>query len=75
MNKKTYQRIRDLREDRDWTQKKVADELGLWLNTYRSYETGLREPPFYITIEIAKLYGVSLDYIAGLIDVPEKLKR
>lgn len=70
-----YQRIRDLREDKDKTQKEVADALGLWLNTYRNYETGLREPPFYIMIAIAKYYNVSLDYLAGLISFPEKLRR
>lgn len=70
-----YQRIRDLREDSDKTQKQVAEEIGLWLNTYRNYETGDREPPFEIMIKLAKYYDVSLDYLAGLINNPEKLNR
>lgn len=70
-----YQRIRDLREDNDKTQKQVAEEIGLWLNTYRNYETGDREPPFEIMIKLAKYYDVSLDYLAGLINNPEKLNR
>lgn len=70
-----YQRIRDLREDNDLTQQQIADKLGLWLNTYRNYETGKREPPFDIMIAIAKEYKVSLDYLAGLINFPEKLER
>ena len=70
-----YQRIRDLREDKDITQKDMADALGMWLNTYRNYETGNREPPFDFMIAVAKYHNVSLDYLAGLIDYPEQLSR
>ena len=61
-----YQRIRDLREDSDYTQKQVADKLYLHLTQYRRYECGESELPMNIAINIAKLYNVSLDYIAGL---------
>lgn len=67
---KIYTRIRDLREDHDMTQQEVADALGLWLNTYRNYETGKRVPPFDIMVAIARLYHVSLDYLAELTDTP-----
>lgn len=63
-----YNRIRDLREDNDLTQKEVADKLFIQREVYRRYETGAREIPFNIAISIAKLYNVSLDYIAGLSD-------
>jgi len=68
-----YRRIRDLREDHDKTQQEVADALGLWLNTYRNYENGKRVPPFDIMIAIARLYNVSLDYFAELIEIPRTL--
>ena len=70
-----YRRIRDLREDADKTQQEVAEAVGMWLNTYRNYETGKREPPFDFVIALARYYNVSLDYLAGLIDTPEKLNR
>lgn len=70
-----YQRIRDLREDKDKTQLEIANEVGMWLNTYRNYETGKREPPFDFMITLAHYYNVSLDYLAGLINTPEKLHR
>ena len=70
-----YQRIRDLREDKDMTQDELAKALGMWLNTYRNYEVGNREPPFSFMIELAKYYNVSLDYLAGLIQTPEALDR
>ena len=70
-----YQRIRDLREDKDMTQDELAKALDMWLNTYRNYEVGNREPPFSFMIELAKYYNVSLDYLAGLIQTPEALDR
>ena len=66
-----YKRIRDLREDADKTQKQVADQLYMQLEVYRRYETGQRMPPFDFMIEIANIYGVSLDYLAGRTDEPQ----
>ncbi|MBR1749611.1 MAG: helix-turn-helix transcriptional regulator [Ruminococcus sp.] len=61
-----YQRIRDLREDSDKTQSEIAKELYMQREVYRRYETGEREPPFNVMIALARIYKVSLDYIAGL---------
>lgn len=61
-----YQRIRDLREDADLTQKRLAEILNMYTTTYARYETGEREIPLEIAITLAKFYGVSLDYLAGL---------
>lgn len=63
-----YHRIRDLREDNDLTQQEVAEKLYIQREVYRRYETGAREIPFNIAIMIAKLYNVSLDYIAEISD-------
>ena len=70
-----YQRIRDLREDADLSQKELAEKLGLYTTTYARYEQGNQEIPFYLAIELAKFYDVSLDYIAGIVTVKEKLSR
>lgn len=61
-----YQRIRDLREDKDMNQKAVAGILGITTQQYSLYERGDREIPFHHAITLAKFYHVSLDYIAGL---------
>ena len=63
-----YQRLRDLREDRNKvsTQKEIADLLGTPQQTYSLWETGIREIPFHHVITLAKFYPVSLDYLAGL---------
>lgn len=63
-----YVRIRDLREDADLTQEKVADLLHLQRSVYRRYELGEREVPVWVVVELAKLYGISTDYILGLRD-------
>ena len=61
-----YKRIKDLREDKDLTQKQVAEILHMHKTTYIRYESGARELPFNVAILLAKHYGVSLDYLAGL---------
>lgn len=61
-----YNRIKDLREDSDKTQHELADYLGTSSQHYGKYELGHAEIPFERAIMLAKYYGVSLDYIAGL---------
>ena len=60
-----YQRIRDLREDHDKTQREIAEILNMQLTVYRSYETGEREIPLWAAIKLADYYKVSLDYLVG----------
>lgn len=72
---KNYERVRNLREDSDFTQKQTAEKLFLHLTQYRRYECGESEIPLNIAINIAKLYGVSLDYLAGLSDVRKVMNK
>ena len=66
-----YQRIRDLREDADLTQEKMAQILYINRNVYWRYESGNREIPFNIAIALAKFHKVSLDYIAGFTNIKQ----
>lgn len=63
-----YQRLKDLREDRNdaLKQQDIAELLGTTQQTYSLWERGDREIPFHHAITLAKFYHVSLDYIAGL---------
>lgn len=70
-----YNRIRDLREDRDYTQNEVIKILKMHKTTYTNYEQGKREPPFEFIIKIAKLYNVTIDYIAGITNNPTPLPK
>ncbi len=49
-----YQRIRDLREDENLSQRELAELLHMHKTTYARYETGEREIPFNIAILLAK---------------------
>ena len=68
-----YQRLRDLREDKDKSQTEIALLLEISQQHYGLYERGERELPMHHFITLAKYYNVSLDYLAGLVDTPRKL--
>ena len=61
-------RLKDLREDNDFTQKYIAKLLGIDQRQYSRYETGKYEMPLEYLIKLCKLYNVTLDYIVGLND-------
>lgn len=63
-----YRRLRDLREDHDFTQQYVADYLHMKQPQYSRYERGLRDVPTDILIRLALLYKTSTDYILELTD-------
>ena len=61
-----FQRLKDLREDADLTQRDVAEMLHLNREVYRRYEKGEREIPVWAVIQLAQFYGVTADYLLGL---------
>ena len=68
-------RIRDLREDHDLKQKQIAQYLLCDQSLYSKYERGERELPLRLAVELAKYYGVSVDYLVGLTDAREPYPR
>ena len=64
-------RLRDLREDHDYTQQYVADKLHIRQNTYSQYENGKRQIPIELLIQLADLYETSTDYILRRTDNPK----
>lgn len=69
-----YKRIRDLREDKDLSQKSVAKMLGMSQTGYSKYETGENDIPTAILIKLADFYGTSIDYMLGRTDKKERYK-
>ncbi|MBQ8178189.1 MAG: helix-turn-helix transcriptional regulator [Clostridia bacterium] len=63
-----YKRIRDLREDADLNQTKVAKYLGMSQTGYSKYETGENDIPSEILIKLADFYKTSVDYLLGRTD-------
>lgn len=58
-----YQRIRDLREDHDFTQKFIAEKLSFSNTNYAKIERGEVALTADILIKLSKLYNVSIDYL------------
>ena len=65
-----YQRLRDLREDRDLPQRALAELLHVSQATYSRYESGTLDIPSGALIALARFYGTSIDYLVGLTDDP-----
>lgn len=56
-------RIRDLREDADLTQREVATALGITQRKYSYLETGTQPLTDEILVKLAAFYQVSVDYL------------
>ena len=68
-------RIRDLREDADLNQTKVAQYLGMSQTGYSKYETGENDIPTAVLIKLASFYNTSIDYILGETDRKERYPK
>ena len=69
-----YQRIRDLREDREMTQAQMGKILGCSQRVYSNYERGDIDIPTAILIKLADFYNVSTDYLLGRTNNPNMLQ-
>ncbi|MEE0966770.1 MAG: helix-turn-helix transcriptional regulator [Bacilli bacterium] len=61
-------RLKDLREDSDLTQARLAKYINITQRSYSHYENGDREIPLIILIKLADFYDTSLDYLVGRTD-------
>ena len=61
-----YYRIKNLREDKDLTQKEVGRILNMSQTGYNQYEIGRNDIPTKVLIDLANFYNTSTDYILGL---------
>lgn len=69
-----YHRIRDLREDKDLTQKKMGEILSCSQRVYSNYERGELDIPTEILIKLADFHKVSVDYLLNRTDKKEFLR-
>lgn len=66
-----FQRLRDLREDRDLYQKDIAELLQISQTVYSRYERGYQTIPVQHLLKLADFYQTSTDYILGRTNVIE----
>lgn len=57
--------LKELREKHAYTQKYVAERLGIKYQSYQAYELGITVPTLQNFIKLADIYDVSLDYLIG----------
>lgn len=70
-----YDRIKNLREDKDMTQTVLAKLLGMSQTGYSKYETGENDVPTGILIKLSKIHSTSVDYLLGLTNVKAPYPR
>ncbi len=63
-----YERIRQIRLERSFTQKRIAEELHIGQRTYADYESGKTRIPVERLLILARFYDVSMDFISGASD-------
>lgn len=63
-----YERIRELRQDNDLTQKQVGEMLNMSQTGYNQYEIGKNDIPTKVLIKLANYYNTSVDYLLGITD-------
>lgn len=68
-------RLKKCRAEAGLTQIKVAIYCDITEKAYQNYELGVHEPKVSILARIARLYEVSIDYLAGLTDDPSPYPR
>ncbi|MDB4866900.1 MAG: family transcriptional regulator [Cohnella sp.] len=63
-------RIALLRDQRGWTQEKLATSLGISRAALSHYEKNRREPDMETLTKVADLFNVTIDYLVGRTDNP-----
>ena len=70
-----HNRIKDLREDKELSQTILAKLLNITQQQYSLYENGKRDIPIKILVQLAKYYGVSIDYLIGLTNIQTHFRK
>ena len=68
-------RIKDLREDSDVTQTRIARMINVAQTTYSDYEKGKIRIPIDIVIKLAEFYDVDMNYITGVSNIKQKFPK
>ena len=68
-------RLKDLREDHDYTQQQVAARIGITQRKYSYIETGIQQLTVDVLVPLARLYQVSVDYLLGETDEPRRYPK
>lgn len=70
-----HERIKQLREQKGWTQNTISSILGISKSTYIKYERGEREPRYGTLVALSELFQVSVDFLLGKSDIDNIYKE
>jgi transcriptional regulator with XRE-family HTH domain len=65
-------RVKELREDHDYTQQQLAERIGITQRKYSYLETGTQPLTADFLVALADIYNVSIDYILLCTDTPQR---
>lgn len=68
-------RLKDLREDHDYTQQQVAEKIGITQRKYSYIETGIQQLTAEVLVPLTRFYNVSIDYLLGETDCPKRYPK
>ena len=75
MNYVLFQRLQDIREDLDLTQKDLADQLEVSQACYSRWETGKELIPLRKLNDFCNVTGHSMDYVVGFISAERNISK
>lgn len=70
-----YPRLRDLREDKDLTQRQIGEYLNCSQKVYSNYERGVADISAEMLIKLALLHQTSVDYLLGITNEKRPYRR
>lgn len=56
-------RLKELRKQKSWTQKELANQIDIRYSHLNKYENGMHAPPLEKLIQLADIFDISLDYL------------
>ena len=65
---KFCERLVDLRNEKEWTQRQFAEKLSVYQADINRWETGKHRPSVDMVVKMAKIFSVSTDYLLALTD-------
>ena len=65
---KIKNRLKEIRKEKNWTQRYVAEKINKSNTGYASWEQGLAEPGIEDLRKLCNVYDISADYLLGLED-------
>lgn len=69
------ERIRKLREQKNISQKQLADIMHISQSSISEYESGNQQPPLEMIVKLADFFDVSIDYLLGRTNIAISINR